>query len=80
MAVQVTTLVPAFIIAEATLSSVGFGFGDPVTSWGTMLQEATNVGSFADFPWLLSPAAAIFVFVLGLNLVLQDRRDRLPQL
>jgi ABC-type dipeptide/oligopeptide/nickel transport system permease subunit len=31
---------------------------------------------FADFPWLLSPAAAMFLVVLGLNLVLQDaRRD-----
>jgi peptide/nickel transport system permease protein len=75
VAVQITTLVPAFIVAEATLSYVGFGFSDPVTSWGTMLQEASNVRSFADFPWLLSPAAAIFVFVLGLNLVLQDQRE-----
>jgi len=29
---------------------------------------------FADFPWLLSPAVAMFLVVLGLNLVLQ--RDR----
>jgi ABC-type dipeptide/oligopeptide/nickel transport system permease subunit len=36
-----------------------------------MLQEASNVRTFADFPWLLSPAAAMFVFVLGLNLIAQ---------
>jgi peptide/nickel transport system permease protein len=79
VAVQITTLVPAFIVAEATLSYVGFGFSDPVVSWGTMLQEASNVRSFADFPWLLSPAAAIFVFVLGLNLILQGQPHSVRQ-
>jgi len=73
IAVQITVLVPAFIVAEATLSYVGLGFPDPVASWGTMLHDAaTNIRVFADFPWLLSPAAAMFVVVLGLNLVLQD--------
>ena len=72
--VEITMLVPAFIVAEATLSYVGLGFPDPVASWGTMLHDASNVRVFADFPWLLSPAAAMFLVVLGLNLVLQDRR------
>lgn len=71
LAVEVTMLVPAFIIAEATLSYVGLGFSEPVASWGTMLQEASNVRTFTDFPWLLAPAAAMFLFVLGLNLILQ---------
>ena len=70
-----TLLVPAFIVAEATLSYVGLGFPDPVASWGTMLHDAsTNIRVFADFPWLLSPAAAMFLVVLGVNLVLQDGR------
>jgi peptide/nickel transport system permease protein len=72
IAVQMTMLVPAFIIAEATLSYVGLGFPEPISSWGTMLHEASNIRTFADFPWLLSPAGAIFLFVLGLNLVLQE--------
>jgi peptide/nickel transport system permease protein len=71
LAVQMTTLVPAFIIAEATLSYVGLGFPDPVASWGTMLHDASSVRAFADFPWLLSPAAAMFLVVLGLNLLFQ---------
>jgi ABC-type dipeptide/oligopeptide/nickel transport system permease subunit len=37
-----------------------------------MLHDAANVRAFADFPWLLSPAAAMFLLVLGLNLVLQQ--------
>jgi peptide/nickel transport system permease protein len=69
--VEMVMLVPAFIVAEATLSYVGLGFPDPVASWGTMLHDATTVRAFADFPWLLSPAAAMFLVVLGLNLVMQ---------
>jgi peptide/nickel transport system permease protein len=69
--VEITLLVPAFIVAEATLSYVGLGFPDTIASWGTMLQDASSVSAFADFPWLLSPAAAMFLVVLGLNLVLQ---------
>jgi ABC-type dipeptide/oligopeptide/nickel transport system permease subunit len=40
-----------------------------------MLHEASSVRVFADFPWLLSPAVAMFLVVLGLNLVLQDSRS-----
>jgi peptide/nickel transport system permease protein len=69
--VEMTMLVPAFIVAEATLSYVDLGFRDPVATWGTMLREASNVRTLADFPWLMAPAAAMFLFVLGLNLVLQ---------
>ena len=69
--VEITMLVPAFILAEATLSYVGLGFPDPVASWGTMLHDAANIRAVADFPWLLSPAAAMFLVVLGLNLVMQ---------
>ena len=75
IAIQMTLLIPGFIIAEATLSYVGLGFPDPVASWGTMLHDASsNIRVFADFPWLLSPAAAMFLVVLGVNLVLQDGR------
>jgi len=67
--VQITLMVPSFILAEATLSYVGLGFPDTVASWGSMLHEAsTNIRVFSDFPWLLSPAAAMFLVVLGLNL------------
>jgi peptide/nickel transport system permease protein len=73
VAVQVTLLVPAFIVAEATLSYVGLGFSDQVPSWGTMLHDAaSNIRVFADYPWLLSPAVAMFAVVLGLNMMLQD--------
>lgn len=70
--VQLTLLVPAFIVAEATFSFVGLGFPEPVASWGTMLQEGSSLRALADFPWLLSPAIAMFIVVFGLNLVGQQ--------
>ncbi len=73
IAVELTLLVPAFIVAEATLSFVGLGFPDPVASWGTMLHEGSSIRAFVDFPWLLSPALAMFLVVLALNLLLQSR-------
>lgn len=69
LATQATLLVPAFILAEATLSFVGLGFGEPTPSWGTMLREAgANVRDLALFPWLLSPAAAIVGVALAVHL------------
>ncbi len=67
--VQGTLLVPAFILAEATLSFVGFGFAEPTPSWGVMLHEAAQAGVLAEAPWLLAPAAAIVLTVLGLHLL-----------
>jgi peptide/nickel transport system permease protein len=71
VAVQATLLVPAFIIAEATLSYVGLGFLDPVASWGSMLHDASDIVALTEFPWTLAPAGAIFAIVLGFNLVVQ---------
>ena len=77
---QALLLAPAFIMAEATLSYVGLGFMPPTSSWGTMLQESANVHAFADSPWLLSPAVALALVVLGLNLALGERAASLDTL
>lgn len=73
LAVQLTLLLPAFILAEATLSFVGFGFAEPAPSWGVMLQEAAQSGGLVDAPWLMAPAAAIVVTVLSLHLMADER-------
>ena len=74
LAVQGTLLLPAFILAEATLSFVGFGFAEPTPSWGVMLREAAQAGTLAEAPWLLAPAGAIVMSVLGLYLVSDGSR------
>jgi peptide/nickel transport system permease protein len=69
---QATLLLPAFILAESTMSYVGLGFPDTTPTWGTMLQDASNVAMLSDAPWALAPAAAIFMVVLGVNLLVQS--------
>jgi peptide/nickel transport system permease protein len=77
LAVQATVLVPAFIMAEATLSFVGLGFAPPTPSWGAMLGDAAAVQIAADAPWLLAPAAAIVLTVLVVHGV-TAQHDSLP--
>jgi peptide/nickel transport system permease protein len=69
---QASLLVPAFMLAEATLSYVGLGFPSTIPTWGTMLQDASNVTLLGDAPWSLAPAAGIFAVVLGINLLAQS--------
>ncbi len=66
---ELTLLVPALLSAEAAVSYLGLGFPEPTPSWGTMLQEASNVRVLTEAPWMLAPAAALFVVVLALQLV-----------
>ena len=65
---QFALLLPACILAEATLSFAGIGFSDDFPSWGTLLQEAANIGVLPSAPWLLAPAVAIFSVVLAVNI------------
>jgi peptide/nickel transport system permease protein len=68
LGVEIALLVPALLVAEATISYLGLGFPEPVASWGTMLQEAANVNVMATAPWMLVPAAALFLIVLAVHL------------
>ena len=70
--VQGCLLLPAFVLAEATLSYVGLGFPEHVPTWGTMLIEAASITALTRFPWMLAPAAAIFLVVLSANAILQS--------
>lgn len=66
--VQASQLVAYAIIVEATLSFLGLGVQPPEPSWGSMLKAAAQYMQVA--PWLsFFPGAAIFVTVLGLNLL-----------
>lgn len=64
LGVEVVLLVPALLVAEATVSYLGLGFTDPQPSWGTLLPEAASVSALREAPWILAPAAAIFLVTL----------------
>ena len=76
LVVQATLLVPAFVMAEATLSFVGLGFAPPTPSWGAMLKDAEAVQVAAEAPWLLAPAAAIVAAVFVIHAV-SGQADRM---
>eukprot|EP00873_Tetraselmis_striata_P005126 jgi/Tetstr1/425390/TSEL_015837.t1 len=74
--VQATLTIATAIIAEASLSFLGLGQQPPYPSWGSMLNVAKNFMTQA--PWMAWwPGAAIFLVVLGFNLLGDGLRDAL---
>lgn len=68
--VQLSLMLPAFLLAETALSFLGVGVQEPAASWGNMLKSASELSLLARQPFLLlSPAFAIFLFVLGVRLL-----------
>jgi len=66
--VQASLAVGFAIITEAALSFLGVGVRPPTASWGSMLNEGYQY--LENAPWMsVAPGAAIFVTVLGLNLL-----------
>jgi peptide/nickel transport system permease protein len=77
LVVQLSLMLPAFLLAETALSFLGVGVQEPAASWGNMLVAAGNLTLLAQQPLvLLAPAFAIFLFVLGVRLLSDGlRRD-----
>jgi peptide/nickel transport system permease protein len=74
--VQSTYSVSFAILTEAALSFLGLGTQPPTPSWGIML--ASGRGYLEQAPWLGAfPGAAIFLTVLGFNLLGDGLRDAL---
>ena len=72
---SVTLAIPAMIIAETSLSFLGIGLRPPAVSWGVLLQEAQNIRSLAEAPWLLTPGLLVIITVLALNFLGDGLRD-----
>jgi peptide/nickel transport system permease protein len=60
---EAVLLVPAFLVAESTISYLGLGFLEPTPSWGSMLRDAASLSAMQRAPWLLTPALSLFVVV-----------------
>jgi peptide/nickel transport system permease protein len=73
--VNATLTIPGMMLTEATLSFLGYGIQEPMTSWGALLNAATNVGSIEQHPWILIPGVFIVVSVLAFNFMGDAVRD-----
>ncbi|MDO5620343.1 MAG: ABC transporter permease [Paracoccus sp. (in: a-proteobacteria)] len=74
--VQSTLTVATAIIAEASLSFLGLGQQPPAPSWGSMLSTAKNFLEQSPF-MAIWPGTAIFLVVMGFNLMGDGLRDAL---
>jgi peptide/nickel transport system permease protein len=59
--------VPAFIVAEANLGTLGLGIAEPLPSWGAMLQELDNSASLAISHWVYLPIVVLIMVLLLLE-------------
>ncbi len=74
--VAMTLGVAAAILVESGLSFLGLGVQPPTPSWGNILAQGRSVMQFA---WWMTvfPGLAIFITVLGYNLIGEGLRDAL---
>ena len=74
LVVVATLEVALAILLEAALSFLGLGVPPPLPSWGLMIAEAKDYMFFS--PWVIViPGVALFVLVLGINLLGDGLRD-----
>lgn len=76
--VSATLKVGSVILAESTLSYLGFGIQPPTASWGNMLQDAQNFSIMVQAWWYpLFPGLLILLTVLCFNFLGDGLRDAL---
>jgi peptide/nickel transport system permease protein len=74
LVVVATLEIALAILLEAALSFLGLGVPPPLPSWGLMIAEAKDYMFFS--PWVIMiPGVALFVLVLGINLLGDGLRD-----
>lgn len=72
--IQMSVSMATAILAETALSFLGLGVQPPTPSWGSMLR--VGAGYLETAPWVsFWPGLAIFIAVLGINLVGDALRD-----
>jgi len=75
LVVAATLTIPGMMLSEAALSFLGYGIHEPMTSWGQLLNAATNISGIQEHPWLLIPGVFIVISVLAFNFMGDALRD-----
>jgi len=76
VAVYTTLTIPQVILVESFLSFLGLGVQEPMTSWGALVHQGTQVMEVT--PWmLLFPAAFLAITLFCFNFLGDGMRDAL---
>jgi peptide/nickel transport system permease protein len=70
-----TLSIPSMILAETALSFLGLGLRPPITSWGVLLNEATDINVVAVNWWLMFPVIPVILVILAYQFMGDGMRD-----
>jgi peptide/nickel transport system permease protein len=70
-----TLSIPSMILAETALSFLGLGLRPPITSWGVLLNEATDINVVAVNWWLMFPVVPVILVILSFQFFGDGLRD-----
>jgi peptide/nickel transport system permease protein len=70
-----TLSIPSMILAETALSFLGLGLRPPITSWGVLLNEATDINVVAVNWWLMMPVVPVILVILAYQFMGDGMRD-----
>jgi len=70
-----TLSIPSMILAETALSFLGLGLRPPITSWGVLLNEATDINVVAVNWWLMLPVVPVILIILAYQFLGDGMRD-----
>ena len=70
-----TLSIPSMILAETALSFLGLGLRPPITSWGVLLNEATDINVVAVNWWLMLPVVPVILVILAYQFLGDGMRD-----
>ncbi len=74
--IYTTVTVPSVILTESVLSFLGLGIQEPMTSWGVLIHDGTNIMEVA--PWMiLFPGALLSITLYCFNFIGDGLRDAL---
>ena len=74
--VYTTLAIPALILEEAFLSFLGVGVQEPMSSWGTLINDGVEI--MEEYPWaLIFPSLTLMLTLLAFNFLGDGLRDAL---
>src|SRR6185312_10371050 len=69
---QFRVLVPAYILAEASLGLLGLGVPEPLPSWGNLLRDLQHPDLIRSNPWVLAPLVLLMIVMICLEALQSD--------